>query len=267
MVDAIQLRGRPDAPARLSDLRSCFFTGRDRLLARLCQAGSVVERAPHAFIYGPAGVGKTALLHELARRLRGAGVEVRWVDGALGATLDAEAVASVLARRGDEAGRRAAVFIDDWERLLRHERLVHAAFERPLSETPVIVIAGEAPPPARWLEAEMARRLELVPLSPMEPHEAMVFLARHGLAASDAFTVAARSYGDPLTLALAADVTRLGGSIALPTEPGRLRLLDALAHQLVTACWDLEQLQCLFAAAWSPRVDADLIGTRGGRSW
>lgn len=163
------------------------------------------------FVHGPGGVGKSALLGELAEAAQRAGVApVRLdaqiiqpspssVEGALG-IVDGRAPSEALG-----GGRHVILFdgyellapIDDWVR----ERLLPG-----LPSETLVVIAGRRPPSARWMSDPGWRDLlRVVPLRNLSPTDTRTYLRIEGLPDALHEQVLTLTHGHPLTLSLLVD--------------------------------------------------------------
>jgi DnaA family protein len=166
-------------PIGVDDARSfeTFVTGANGA-ALECLRHLAAPAAP-IYLWGPAGAGKTHLLHACGERFRAAGHRVAWFDAA--AALPWEAVSSAL------------IAIDDCERLDAARQ--HAAFalfvEAATAATPVVA-AGRLPPVDLPLREDLRTRLgwghvfAIEPLSEADTRAALRREAdRRGLFLSD----------------------------------------------------------------------------------
>jgi AAA ATPase domain len=220
---------RESVGGRVAARDAARFVGRGAELARL---GGLVEHEPPlsvVLLHGPGGVGKSALMGELARRA-----------GALGATTVA-VEARELAPLADEldralaaamAARRSLVLLDSWERLAALDGHLRRHVLPRLPADALVVIASRQAPGRSWFAAGWDHVVLDLPLGPLGADEADALLAARGVEdAARRVAAVAWAGGSPLALVLAADA-----ALALPprraTEPPPLdellrRLLDA----------------------------------------
>jgi hypothetical protein len=205
------------------------FVGRAAELARL--EGLLGDDPPVsvALLHGPGGVGKSALMRELARRA-----------GARGATpveIEARGLAP-LAEELDRAiapamtARRPLVLLDSWERLAALDGHLRRHLLPRLPADALVVIASRHAPGRSWFGAGWDHVVLDLPLSPLGAGDADALLAVHGVQ-DPARRAAAVAWagGSPLALVLVADapVALLAGRDAeAPPE-----VVDALLRRLL----------------------------------
>lgn len=182
------------------------------------------------FVYGPAGIGKSALLHRLADEAVAAGRSVVAVPGReLGSSVSAftEAVTPAL----DE--RSPVLLVDDFERCAELEGCVRERFLPELSGRAAVVIAGREPPSVAW-RADPAWRGLLVahPLEELSRSEADMLLDTRAVPVGVRNSVIEFAGGHPLALSLAAGWTRNGDPDIGTWQPER-GLVDALLAELI----------------------------------
>jgi hypothetical protein len=196
----------------LAQARQQRFVGR-RAELELFRAALTAERAPFAALYidGPGGVGKTTLLHELARLAAAHGRAVVHIDGR---NLEASPAAFETAlRRAAQAPDGpaalppgAVLLIDTYERLASLDAWLRGALLPQLPADALIVIAGRLPPTA-WLSdagwAALSRRL---PLGNPGAEESLAYLAARGVPAERHAAALSFTHGHPLALSLLADL-------------------------------------------------------------
>jgi len=137
--------------SRLEDRDRTRFTGRASEIAFLDKClDSDDPPASVVHICGPGGIGKSALLREIARHARDRGISVVSIDGReLGPAPGALETALREASRHD----RLLVLLDSYERMsaldsqLRHELLPQ------LPDRALVVIAGRGTPDPGWTAA------------------------------------------------------------------------------------------------------------------
>jgi AAA ATPase domain len=216
----------PTLAARLRQARRRRFVGREGEL-ELFRAGLEGAGAPWSvlFVYGPGGVGKTALLGAFAEAAEAAGVPAWRVDlrgvelsptgfavavaGAMGVTDGAAAVA----RLG--SGGRRVLLLDTYERAGSLDRWVREGFLPGLGADTLVVVAGRDAPSPGWLEdAGWRELLRVVSLRNLSPGDARAFLRGAGVADGLHERVLELTHGHPLALSLLVDVVAQRGDEA-----------------------------------------------------
>jgi len=187
--------------------------GRERELASLQRV--VDESGPRlCFVYGVAGIGKSALLDAFASWCQDAGQRVWRVDCA---TIDPTEAGfrSALDRAGWAPGVGGVVLVDTYEVFriadpwLRHE-LVPA-----LGSAVRFVIAGRDAPMLEWsTERGRLGGIHVVPLGPLLEDDAASFLESVGVGPDRVHDIVRIAAGHPLALRLAAEADLAGISTA-----------------------------------------------------
>jgi AAA ATPase-like protein len=179
------------------------FVGRAAELARL--EGLVGDDRPVTVVllHGPGGVGKSALMRELARRAA--------ARGATPVTVEARGLAP-LAEELDQAlapamtARRPLVMLDSWERLEALDGHLRRHLLPRLPADALVVIASRHAPGRSWFSAGWDHVVLDLPLSPLDTDEANALLAIHGMQDPTRRAAAvAWAGGSPLALVLVAD--------------------------------------------------------------
>lgn len=253
----------------LSDLVSALdaerFVGRDAEIALVLDA--LDRRSPTRIVHvhGPAGVGKSATLRELARRAEARGARVHAVDGRLVVPVpDAVDAALELDADADSPDGPAGpilVLIDEADALspLRLE-LRRAVAQLPSSA--VTVIAGRVAPDRTWFEEGLDRVSSTLVLRPLPPEACREVLRRAGMAPEEIEPIAIWSKGYPLALGLAASLgsAEPGEAVRRVHEgaPGD-RLDDLLLERLGSAELEGVDPDVLDVAAIAPAIDARML--------
>jgi hypothetical protein len=178
-----------------------------------------------AFVYGVAGIGKSALLNAFANAVRESGTQVWWVDCAAIDPTESSFRAALEAA-GWQPGSPGVVLVDTYEMFriadpwLRHE-LVPS-----LSTEVRFVIAGRDAPMLEWsTEKGRLGGLVILPLSGLTDEAVRAFLAEADVDDDHAEMICRIARGHPLSLRLAveADVAQI------PIDEVGPRVVAALA--------------------------------------
>lgn len=209
----------PKLGDRLSAARRRLFVGRSSELALFQSALSAADLPFYVLhIFGPGGVGKSALLNEFASRCQSLSVipvmlDARDIDptpetftGALRLALNLpgdEAPLAALAARP----QRHALLIDTYEVFGALDSWLRDSFLPELPENTLVVLAGREPPATAWqTDPGWSALVRVVPLRNLTPDESRAFLARRNIPDDQHQAVLSFTHGFPLALSLVADV-------------------------------------------------------------
>jgi hypothetical protein len=222
---------------RLSAARRGAFVGRrgERALFAAALAG---DGDPFSvlYIYGPGGIGKSALLHQLADDARQAGRHPVQIDGRLtDSSPPAFAATAAGARRPG-----SVLLVDTFERCQALEIWLCQRFLPSLPADSIVVIASRLPPDPGWrADPAWSAALRIITLRNLEPGDSAALLSSRGVSRGQRAALLAFAGGHPLALSLAAGVAtrtppgqpraRLAGQ---PWEPGQ-DVVGQLLSQLV----------------------------------
>jgi hypothetical protein len=256
----------PTLGIRLSRRDGTRFVGRAAELALI--DGLLVDDPPASvvLVHGPGGIGKSALLREVARRGHRVGRTPVVVEGRdLPPLPDALDRALAPAR----AAERPLVLIDSYERMAALGAHLRRVVLPALPDRTVVVIAGRRPPEPGWSEEgweALTRDLELGPLSAAE---ARALLEAHGMVPSARTDeLATWAAGSPLALtflARAADDPRWRPDPGAPGGPGGTpggaprAVVRTLVRRLVAAEVDPRHLDVLWLASIARSTTPPLI--------
>jgi hypothetical protein len=230
------------------------------------------------FVYGPGGVGKTALLAAFAEAAETTGVPVWRVDlrgidvsppgfvgavaGALGAADGAAAVATL-----GSAGRRV-LLVDTYERAAGLDDWVRDGFLPGLGADTLVVVAGRDAPGRGWLEdAGWRELLRVVALRNLSPGDARAFLRVAGVAEGWHERVLELTHGHPLALSLLVDVLAQRGDRAAALGLDLYQAPDVfgvLLERFVAGAPSDRHRQALYVCAHARAMTEDLLRTALG---
>src|SRR6478735_2621612 len=207
---------------QLLDREVSGLVGRDEEMALLCR--TLGDGGPLVvFMYGIAGVGKSAVTEAFAIEARERGATVLQLDGRASqptpdgflaaledSTGGAIQNAAEAAARLERLGSRVVLIVDTYELLQMLDPWIRQTFVPVLSETVRIVLAGREPPMTGWPAdfRGLFRGLELQNLTRSGADE---LLEREGLDLADRERIYRLARGHPLSLRLAS-VAVSGGS-------------------------------------------------------
>lgn len=223
--------------AALLEIEAQLFVGRrDELALIEGHFGRATAEAAVAYVYGPRGVGKTALLHAAQRAAEQRGLKVLAVvkvagegfDGllrqlarALGLGAFTAEPARVLSAMTPFASVGGLILtIDDYDALGAAEALLRTEFLYRLPPGTTAILTGRLPPAALWpLERAWRSFVERIALQDLPPTDARRLLRLHGiedpLMQREAHQLTG---GRPALLAQVADVLAVESEVAAATE-------------------------------------------------
>jgi hypothetical protein len=199
-----------------------YFVGRTAELA-LMQGALASETVPFQtlYVYGPGGIGKTALLHELTQLSTERGVAASYLDArhlepapqsilravadVLGVT-DAEPSIAALAGYRE----RHVILIDTYESLGALDTWIRDVFLPQLPDGVTIVLAGRATPSVEWrADPGWQTLIRPVALRNLTPEESRTFLVSREVPPGEIPAILDFTHGHPLALSLVADIFAL----------------------------------------------------------
>lgn len=221
------------------------FVGRERELAAAQAALAPGARSRVLYVHGPGGVGKSALVRELARRAQREGSHVVLADGrALAA--DPSAIGELLT---DAAGPSPLVVLDEADALGLG---VLALRERVFAALPAgarVVLAGRAAPDRSWRAGLDDFVAELL-LGPLDEVTSRALLVARGVSESGSVdAILSWAGGSPLALTIAAQSVGSGrdgssleaGDHLVRMLAGReLEGVDRAVLEVAALCWAVD---------------------------
>ncbi len=212
-------------PSRLADrlngARHSHFVGRteERALFESALASLAAAEAPFhvLYIFGPGGVGKTALLVEFAHMAAQAHVPAIYIDGrnvepspecfidALQSALNLAPPASPVQALASRPGP-TVILIDTYETLMPLDGWLRAVFLPELPQSVLVVLAGSEPPSSGWrTDSGWQALIRFAPLRNLAPEESQAYMTGQGIPADQQPTILDFTHGHPLALSLIAD--------------------------------------------------------------
>lgn len=194
-------RGRARLGDHLATLDAARFAGRGPVLAWFDDllAGEGSTRV--ALVYGPGGIGKSALLREVGRRAMGRGRTVWSVDARVLEPLPGEMERALAGTAGQDG---AVVLIDSFERSPAQGALLRDRVLPGLAADALVVVAGRHAPDRSWFAGGWEHLCAELALPPLAPADARALLATLGVTAGDVVDrLVDWAGGSPLALNLA----------------------------------------------------------------
>ena len=170
------------------------------------------------YVYGPGGVGKTTLLHELALDARELGANATYLDlRNVEATPGAFAASLALALGGNPQDnpvdllhsrpQRSVLLLDTCENLAVLESWLRESFLPELPATTLTVMAARSAPSTTWItDPGWQSLLQVVPLRNLTPDESMTYLNLRTVPTIERSGIVGFTHGHPLAISLVADV-------------------------------------------------------------
>ena len=253
--------------------RARAFVGREGELA--CYQAALRGEVEHRvlLVHGPAGLGKTTLLHRYKALGQESGRVVVSLDGEqVGAAQDSiwAAVESARTTGCAEQARPWVLLIDGYERLTALDGWIRDQLVASLPDDVVVVLAGRDQPSPTWRTDPGWRAIAVqLPLEPLDPVQSQRLLSLAGVRTEWRPRLAAMGRGHPLTLAMLASAAGAGTLTAdLADDPD---LVASLASRLVDEAPDDDHAlaMALCAHAWLTTADLveELLGRRSSEVW
>lgn len=191
---------------RLRAARRARFVGRHSEL-ELFRAALESEEPPFCvlFLYGPGGIGKSALLDQFRDVAVSHGhcvisLDARTIDPAPSAFLEA---------LGAEIPGRSVLLLDTYEVITPLDGWLRGEFLPSLPRDVTVVVAGRNPPSPDWLADQGWHELiRVISLRNLPPEDTRMFLTAAGVAQSRHDDALLLTHGHPLSLTLMTDLLR-----------------------------------------------------------
>jgi hypothetical protein len=200
-------------------------------------AGDSPVRIVH--VLGTGGIGKSALLREVARRASTCGFDTVWLDGRDLPPFPDEVEAAL---RAVTEASPALVLFDSYEMISSLDSHLRDTVIPQLPDTTVVVFASRQPPSRGWFEHGWDALVHTVELDGLAADDAMRLLRAHGVAAdATADAIVRRSHGSPLALVVGAETGPQGSIgelvdrlIGDEVDPAHYRILSVASLARVT---------------------------------
>jgi ATPase family protein associated with various cellular activities (AAA) len=202
--------------AALAERDRAAFAGRRRELELIATFGADDSPSSVLLLHGPAGIGKSALMRELARCAACVGGHAVCVDGREVGN-DPDALEDALAEAWSH--ERPLILIDDYDCMAELEPHLRRALLPSLPRRALVALAGRAVPDRRWFEGGWEAVVAAITLGPLPADEARAVLLNQGLADDPRVPLIVEWAGGwPLALRMAADAARLSPGWLPETE-------------------------------------------------
>ena len=266
---------------RLRDARHAEFTGRSHEVERFAEALGADEPFRLLYIYGPGGVGKSALLREFRYRCEDEGIPVcyldaqeigpspealqkavkNWTVGSASVPDSGDGLPAGVAPPGapDSVSARTVLLLDTYEAVASLDAWIRESLLPQLPEGTVVVIAGRGRPTAPWrTDAGWRTLVDELPLRNLTPGETKALLARLGVPERQHEAALAFTHGYPLAIALVAEACRLAPDTDfVPSDAPDV--VEALVRRLVDEVPTEDQRAALEASAIARTVTEPLL--------
>jgi hypothetical protein len=240
LADPALLPHRPSSPvprdggrtlaALVSDRDRHRFTGRVNELTFLERCLGDDPPASVVLVCGPGGIGKSALLRELARRADARGWDVFRVDGReLAPQSGALEAALATVRRSD----RPLLLIDSFERMTALGAYLRGELLPSLPSRTLVVISGRGAPDPAWFTDGWESAARLLDLGSLPRRDALRLLQAYGVTDECGPAIAEWAGGSPLALTLAADAVKSSAGWDPAGGMDQPEILRSLIHRLV----------------------------------
>ncbi|MGH2557709.1 MAG: ATP-binding protein [Thermomicrobiales bacterium] len=266
----------PRLADRLAAARRGRFVGRQAEI-EMFRSALLADEPSFAVlhVYGPGGVGKTALLREFVRVAAELGRPVVAIDGR---NVDPSPPGVLLALRRamglPEGGTvptalewpDAGVWlIDTYETLAPLDAWLRETLLPQLPAGSLVVLAGRNPPAPAWrTDLDWAALTRTVALRNLRPGESETYLAAREIPGDQHAEVLAFTHGHPLALALVADALRRDGKLDTFNprhEPDVVRvLLERLVRDVPSPAHRLALEVCVLVWATTETLLTDVMG-------
>lgn len=221
------------------------FVGRAAELAAM-QNALASETLPFQtlYVYGPGGIGKTALLHQLTDLCLQKGVAATYLDARHVEPAPQSFVRAVLELMGLPAAEvsveilvhhrdRHVLLIDTYESLGALDTWIRDVLLPQLPDTLTVVLAGRNAPSVEWRgDPGWQTLIRPIALRNLTPEESRAFLASREIPPADVPAILDFTHGHPLALSLVADTFALRPGMHFEPQAAP-EVVHALVEQFV----------------------------------
>ncbi len=232
------------------------FVGRSAELAFLERLFEDDPPANVVLVHGPGGIGKSALLRELARRAQAHGLETFFVEGRDLPPMP-DALEAILA--GAREVERPVLLIDTYELMTALAGYLRRGLLPSLPDKTVAVIAGRARPDPGWFAGGWEGVATELKLGALSDRDALDLLAGYGLADERSDDVVLWAEGSPLALALAAEAAAADGGWTPERGAERPEVVQSLIRRLAESELQGVRLSAVSVAAIARVTTVDLL--------
>ena len=234
------------------------FTGRTRELALLERMLDGDAPGQVVLLHGPGGIGKSALLRELARRAAGRGFAPRVLDGRELMPVPGE-IERALGGLGGDEGRPLLIF-DSYERMGGADGWLRRTLVPSLPESSLVILAGRRPPATEWFRdgwEHLAVELELAPLT---SDDARALLTAYGVPEGSLADELVRwAKGWPLALSIAASAPAGPAALVADDVDRHPDLLRAVVSRVAGSELDQGSFDAVAVAAIARSASAAML--------
>lgn len=259
---------------RLHTERHRCFVGRTHELnsfQKIIAAAELPFNVLHLF--GPGGIGKTALLWEFAYICRQVQTPVIYLDArnleptpesflsALRFVMNLPPLDSPLQVLASQAMRHV-ILIDTYETFLPLDEWLRQTFLPQLPENTLIVMAGRHSPTSFWrADPGWQALIHLLPLRNLSPQESRTYLTKREVLPAQHQTVVDFTHGHPLALSLVADLFAQGQNcFQLTAVPDVVKaLLEKLMQEVPTPAHRMALEACTIAHLTTEALLAEML--------
>lgn len=242
---------------RLAQRDADRFVGR-RLELAVFEA-LMVDAGPGGVVHvhGPGGIGKSALLREVARLAAIRGWSPIPLDGRELAPVPGE-IEGIFAAAREET--RPVILLDTYERLLALDALLRRRLVPELPEGSIVVLAGREPPRPGWFTDGWEHLCQTVRLGPLGEAEGRDLVRAAGsFDEPTTSSLVAWSAGSPLALALATAIAEREGRWDDRALGDRPELIESLVRRLAPEQVEDEHAEVTAVAAVARVTNAAML--------
>lgn len=243
--------------SRLADADEERFVGRRQELRFFDRLFDGELDVAVVLVVGRAGIGKSTLLREVARRGRKRGWQPRIVEGRDLAPVPGELERALEGLQHEE---HPLLLIDTYERMSAAGGYLRQRFLPMLPEGALVVIAMRTSPESAWFEGGWERLARELALTEMPADDARTLVTEHGVEDEHrADEIVSWADGSPLALALAADAATVQPRWEPNRSPDPPEMVRALIRRIAAAELDAAHRGAIAVGALARVVTVDLL--------